>query len=178
MLARKYFFSLIICFLISFPLGTAEAAPPGRESLLDSAGFEIGNGKRLIRNPSGLYGMKISNSWRHEFFGQLTEIVSGFSGRPKARLRISMETDENIQTFADLVLLFRRKMGWSIDKIAGLDAILKEEELSDGHCMLDAKVFRAPGEVAVITLDGAPDCRGPSAYGTIKTSLETFHFIH
>lgn len=161
----------------------------GRPSALPEGwGFEIGNGKRLIRNLNGMYGLRINNAWEVGVAGRFTEIFTSLAeGTPRAILRINVLDSKNcsycarIDSFNKLVDLFTsRATGWTVidkSRIGGHDAIQKEGDIGAGRCMLDVRVFKKPGEVASISLDSAPDCTGQSSYQTIRQSLESFEFL-
>jgi hypothetical protein len=163
----------LCCAMIVLPL-TAHADDTDKP---EGMGFEIGNGKRMVRNMGGLYGLNVPQNWEVGFHGKFTEILTSLQeGSPRARLHINVITAEAIRTFRDLVNQLNGR-GFSVAKIGSLDAVQREDELNNGRCMLDVRVFRAPQEIAVITLDGSRDCHGASAYTRIKDSLDTFKFI-
>lgn len=169
----------LCCGMLFFSLSAMAQAPGRTDANPESLGFEIGNGKRIIRNLNGMYGLRIFGSWEASISDKFTEVITSLSdGTPRARLQINMVQAESIRTFNDLVDLFLGKAkGWTVAKIGDLEAVQKEANLSTGRCVLDVRVFKAPQEIAVINLDAAPKCDGPSAYAKIKASLDTFYFI-
>lgn len=181
---------LLCCVMVLFPLlASAGDTPTGQVPAQRNGagtgtwGFEIGNGKRMITNVNGFYGLTTpAGTWQVGFYGKFTELLTSFyDGAPRARLHINLIAAEGIRTFSDLVTQLTGR-GFEVAKIAQLEAVSKEDALTNGRCLLDVRVFRAPKEIAVITLDGnrvdaSDDCRSPSSYTRIKESLDTFQFI-
>lgn len=137
------------------------------------AGFEIGNGRKIIENKNGGYTIIVPEKTEVGTTKNYTEVIAPLSeGTPRARLQINVVKDPGLKTINDLV--DSQKDGtWVPVKMADLDGIQKEETLTTRLRQIEIRLFLREGEIVVVNLEGVP---GPSLitpFEAIKSSLES-----
>jgi hypothetical protein len=138
------------------------------------AGFEIGNGRKLIKNEPGKYLMKIYDKWEVGQAEAFTEITSPlYEGVPRARLQINVVDSTNIQSLDDLYQS-RRESSWIPVAMGKLQGVQQEKTLSSGVVEMEVRLFRAPGEVLVMQMDGRPGKKELTPFDKVISALTTF----
>ena len=93
------------------------------------AGFEIGNGRKIIENVKGGYSIVVPEKTEVGTSKNYTEVIAPLSeGTPRARLQINVVKDTGLMTINDLVDS-KKDGSWTVTKLAGLEGIQKEETL-------------------------------------------------
>jgi hypothetical protein len=138
------------------------------------AGFEIGNGKKMIKNEPGRYGMKIYDKWEVGLAEAFTEVISPLhEGVPRARLQINVVPSTNIQSLQDLYES-RRDSGWIPVVIGRLQGVQQEKILANGVHEVEVRLFRNPGEVLVLQMDGRPGTQQLTPFDKVVSALTSF----
>lgn len=138
------------------------------------AGFEIGNGRKLIKNEPGKYSMKIYDKWEVGQADAFTEVISPlYEGVPRARLQINVVATDAIRTLQDLYES-RRDPTWIPLVLGKLQGIQQEKVLSNGVHELEVRLFRRDGEVVVLQMDGRPGTQALTAFDKVISALPTF----
>lgn len=138
------------------------------------AGFEIGNGRKLIRNEPGKYLMKIYDKWEVGQAEAFTEITSPLhEGVPRARLQINVVGSDNIQSLQDLYAS-RSEVTWIPVALGKLQGIQQEKVLSNGVHEMEVRLFRTPGEVVVMQMDGRPGTQQLTPFDKVISALTSF----
>ena len=137
-------------------------------------GFEIGNGRKLIKNTNGSYEIIIPEKLEVGFANRYTEIIAPlFEGTPRARLQINIVKADSLNTLADLVES-RSGQGWEAVKLAGLNGIKKVEILPTRLQQIEYRLLYRPTELIVINAEGVPSGSPATAFEMLQQSLETF----
>lgn len=141
-------------------------------------GFEIGNGRKLIKNVPGSYGIVVPEKLEVGFYNRFTEIIAPLmEGTPRARLQINVVKFESLNTLTDL-LESKDGQGWVPVKLAGYSGIKKEETLPTRLRQIEFRLFYRPNEIIVINLEGVPGGSPSSAFEGFQQSLETFQVLN
>jgi hypothetical protein len=141
------------------------------------SGFEVGNGRQVIKNEAGNYRVVVSDKLEVGFANRLTEATSPIGlGTPRTRLQINVVRNTPIDS---LMELRNDNPDWSPVKIAGLDGIRKEVVLPTGIRQIEVRLFVKMNEVIVINLEGVPV--GPAAgslFAGLEESLTSFDLLN
>ncbi len=138
------------------------------------AGFEIGNGRKLIKNEPGKYLMKIYDKWEVGKADAFTEITSPlYEGVPRARLQINVIESDNIQNLTDLYAS-RKEATWIPVVLGKLQGIQQEKVLSNGVHEMEVRLFRNAGEVVVMQMDGRPGTQDVTPFDKVISALTSF----
>ena len=143
----------------------------------ERAGFEIGNGRKLIKNLDGGYLMKIYKDWEVGINGKFTEVVAPiYEGVPRGRLQINVLGEGDLDSAIDTSQQ-RPASDWMPVVLGDLQGVQKSRLLPSGINSTEVRLFRDTGEVIVMTLDGAPGKDTLTAYDKIQHSLTTFKSV-
>lgn len=140
-----------------------------RGGIGERAGFEIGNGRVIIKNYAGKYQLKIYDKWEVGIMERFTEVISPiYEGIPRARLQINAVIDERVTTVDDLVQP-NENSEWGRVFLGDLDGVKKEVSQPNGIHNLEVRLFRGPGDLIVINVDGKP---GSGSTATVFDRLQ------
>jgi len=139
------------------------------------AGFEVGNGRTLLKNEAGKYSIIVPNRLEIGKFDRFTEAISPSSeGTPRARLQINVVKNTGIETIDELVAT-KPDANWAQLSLAGLSGIRKDEVLPTNLHQVEIRLFSKANEMIVINLEGVPQGTVSAAfYRDIENSLGTF----
>jgi hypothetical protein len=138
------------------------------------AGFEIGNSRKLIENEPGKYLLKIYDKWEVGMAQAFTEITSPlYEGIPRARLQINVVESNAIQSLQDLYQA-RKDARWIPVALGKLQGLQQEKVLSSGVHEVEVHLFRAPGEVLVMQMDGLPGKTELTPFDKVISALTSF----
>ncbi len=138
------------------------------------AGFEIGNGRKLIKNEPGKYLMKIYDKWEVGQADAFTEVTSPLiEGVPRARLQMNVVNGKETQSIQDLYES-RKEANWIPMALGSLQGIQLERVLANGVHEMEVRLFRAPGEVVVMQMDGKPGTAELTPFDKLINALTTF----
>lgn len=145
----------------------------------DDQGFEIGNGRKLIRNLAGKYGVNVPDKWEAGLFKSFTEVIAPlYEGTPRSRLQINVIKPTGATSPIEL-LKTKSEDTWTRVALAELEGIKKETILAGGVHEVDIELFRGKEELIVINLTGKPkeitSGAAPSSFDRLYRSLQTIH---
>lgn len=140
------------------------------------SGFEVGNGRQLIKNDPGNYKLMIPERLEVGFADRLTEIISPFAeGTPRARLQINVVKNVPVDSHSDLVA---SNPEWTPITLAGLHGIRKEIILPTKLHQIEVRLFVKTNEMIIINLEGTPTGSAASSlFGGMEESLGTFELL-
>lgn len=148
------------------------------EDIGTRAGFEIGNGRKVIRNQAGAYLLKIYKEWEVGILGKFTEIISPlYEGVPRARLQINVLHEDKLKTVEDLLDSMPSEE-WMPVVLGELEGVQKRRPTVNGVQTTEVRLFRGPGEVIVMALDGKPGDNELTAYDKVQHALTSFKSIN
>lgn len=130
------------------------------------AGFEIGNGKRILRNEKGRYELKTLKQLEAGIRESLTEVVSPLSeGTPRSRLQIDIIPSK-----------VEHSTGATIIEVGGREASQYRVILPNGVHKVEILVPRESDTVA-INIEGVPGLLIPSSFDRLLETLATLSFF-
>jgi hypothetical protein len=62
--------------------------------------------------------------------------------------------------------------------VGEMGGIRRHRVLANGLHQLEVQLFRSPGDVIVLTIDGKPDTQELTAFDKIQTALRTFKSVN
>ncbi len=138
------------------------------------AGFEIGNGKKLIKNLIGKYSAKIDPKYEVGQFEAFTEITSPLSeGVPRARWQINAVNSTEIQSLRDLYESLKETT-WVPTALAKMQGLQREVILPNGVSQIDMRLFRGPGELVIMQMDGRPGTKALTPFDKVVSAASSF----
>ncbi|MSP18048.1 MAG: hypothetical protein EXR74_00610 [Bdellovibrionales bacterium] len=138
------------------------------------SGFEIGNGRKVIKNTPGQYELIIPKSLEVGFSSKFTEAITPlFEGTPRAKLQINIIKDAKIGTYSDLIYN-TSESNWSGCSLAGFQGIKNEVVLPTRLHQIEYRLFYKEFQVIVINIEGIPSGLAASPFEKIQTSLDSF----
>lgn len=148
------------------------------EDIGDRAGFEIGNGRKLIKNVNGMYLLKIYKDWEAGTLDKLTEIISPLhEGIPRARLRINVMQGEKREMIRQ-ILEKKEAQDWVPVVLDQLNGLQKQTVQPSGIHEVEVRLFRDTGETILLHMDGRPgEPNAPTAFDKVQSALSTFQTL-
>ena len=138
------------------------------------AGFEIGNGKKLIKNTPGNYEIVIPDRLEVGFSNSFTEVIAPlFDGTPRAKLQVNLIKDDNIGNISELVNSVPNVSSWTQTTLAGFDGIRNEVVLPTKLHQIEYRILFRAFEILVINIEGIPGYSPKSTFETLQKSVET-----
>lgn len=138
-------------------------------------GFEVGNGKKLIKNTPGNYEIIVPETLEVGFSNKFTEIIAPlFDGTPRAKLQINLVKNEKIGNLSELVNSVSPEDGsWTQTTLAGYDGIKSEIVLPTKLHQIEYRLFFKEFEILVLNIEGIPSYSPKSTFESLKKALET-----
>ena len=138
------------------------------------SGFEIGNGRKVIKNTPGQYQLIVPESLEVGFSSKFTEAITPlFEGTPRAKLQINIIKDEKIATYSDLISS-TSESNWNSCSLAGFQGIKNEVILPTRLHQIEYRLFYKEFQVIVINIEGIPSELPASPFEKIQKSLDSF----
>jgi hypothetical protein len=138
------------------------------------SGFEIGNGKKVVKNTPGSYEFIIPDTLEVGFSNRFTEVIAPlFDGTPRAKLQINIVKNNSIGSFSDLVNSIGTDTNWTRVSLAGYDGIKSELVLPTKLHQLEYRLFFKEFELLVINVEGIPRYSPKSTFEQLQKALDT-----
>jgi hypothetical protein len=139
------------------------------------AGFEVGNGRLLIRNDPGNYSIIVPDKLEIDKFDRFTEAISPRSeGTPRTRLQINVVKNTGFSSVDELIQS-KPDATWTQISLAGLDGIRKNDVLPTNLHQVEIRLFSKANEMIIINLEGLRQGTISAAFFEgIERSLGTF----
>src|SRR5262245_2056433 len=116
------------------------------------AGFEIGNGRQLVKNPIGNYSIIVPDRLEVGTFKRLTDAIIPISeGTSRANFHTDIVKTMSITSPAELIDS-RPDATWTPITLAGLSGIRKDEILPTKLHQVEIRLFSKANEMIVINL--------------------------
>lgn len=143
-------------------------------SSLAFPGFEVGNGKKLVKNIPGNYEISIPESLEVGFSNKFTEIIAPlFEGTPRAKLQLNLARNEKIGNLSELVNSVSEDRSWTQTTLAGYDGIRTEVILPTKLHQIEYRLFFKEFEILILNVEGIPGYSSKSTFESLQKSLET-----
>ncbi len=138
------------------------------------SGFEIGNGKKTIKNTPGNYELIVPEKLEVGFSNKFTELISPlFEGTPRTRLQINIVKDEKISKFSELVNSVSPLENWNQIKLAGFEGIKSEVLLPTKLLQIEYRLLHKEGEIIIIHIEGVPTNSPTSTFNNLTKALDS-----
>jgi hypothetical protein len=152
-----------LCFLATF-IFSGVAYP----------GFEMGNGKKIVKNTPGNYEIIIPDKLEAGFSNKFTELIAPlFDGTPRAKLQINIVKNDLVKSLFELVNSVPGDNTWTQASLAGFDGIRNETVLPNKVHQLEYRLFFKEFEVLVISVEGVPGYSSKSNFEMLQRALDT-----
>jgi len=115
-------------------------------------GFEIGNGRKLVQNLAGKYGINVPEGWESFLFEKFTEVAPNYKGAPRGSIQINVVDSHGIGSAGALVES-KREGGWSRINLNDLEGIKKEDRGNGGYRRVAIELCKGK-ELILINLEG------------------------
>lgn len=143
-------------------------------SSLAFPGFEVGNGKKLVKNTPGNYEIAIPESLEVGFSNKFTEIIAPlFEGTPRAKLQLNLIRNEKIGNLSELVNSVSEDRSWTQTTLAGYDGIRTEVVLPTKLHQIEYRLFFKEFEILILNVEGIPSYSPKSTFEALQKALET-----
>lgn len=144
---------------------TSNALVHGADSLPmpdKQGGFEIGNGRTLIRNLAGRYTLKVPVQWEVGVSNKMTEIMTPQRKNiPRSRIQINILGADGIQSTQDLLLRKKDDEDWrpmdTNPRLTGIEKMTSDKNhLDSGHAALKMELL-SQDKIVVISIWANPN---------------------
>lgn len=137
-------------------------------------GFEIGNGKKTVKNTPGNYEIIIPDKLEVGFSNKFTELIAPlFEGTPRAKLQINIVKNELVGSLSDLINNLPVDNRWTKVSLAGFDGIRNEVVLPNKVHQIEYSLFFKEFELLVINIEGVPGYSSKSNFEMLQRALDT-----
>lgn len=145
----------------------------------DKWGFEVGNGRKDMHNPTGRYGMRVPDQMEVGYVDEFTEVITPLNeGTPRTRLQVNVVKGKTPAHGLNALETWGADNGGARKvSLAGMNGTMSQTRQLDGRREIEIRLQRTPSEMVVIHLEGRPGTKAFAAFQKIVDSLGTFETL-